>query len=307
MNLSIEQLRVTVAVARASSFSDAARQLSLTQPAVTRSVRAVERSVRARLFTRTTRRVELTADGQEFVAVAQGILDSYDDGLKRFAAYQRAESGSLTVVALPVLAGGILPPIVAEFLAGRPNVQLRLITGTASRIQDRLYRGDAHLAITEVPDRHDGLRLTLLDDDPMLAAVPREHPLAASDFVTWAQLAEFPFVEFEEGTSVRRLADEGFARAGVQPRSAVTADATSTAIALVKQGLGVTAFPETTLPIVAQAGLRFFPLQGPAVSRRLAVMTPEAPSPSILTREFIAAVLAARGRQRDRVLEAKAS
>src|ERR1700761_2218973 len=124
MNPTLDQLRVICAVARTSSFSEAARELMLTQPAITRSVRNVESALGLRLFARTTRRVELTDDGIEFVAVANGILDGYENGLNRFRAWRRAEMGNLSVLALPSLAAGVVAPIIATFVAQRPRVEL---------------------------------------------------------------------------------------------------------------------------------------------------------------------------------------
>ncbi|HTL42066.1 MAG TPA: LysR substrate-binding domain-containing protein [Pseudolysinimonas sp.] len=295
MNLTLDQLRTTVAVAREASFSEAARTLILSQPAVTRTVRTVEGMLGTQLFTRTTRRVTLTADGVQFVAVAEEILSTVDNGVRRFEAYRRAESGTLTVVALPSLAAGFLPAVLAPFLAARGDVQVRLVTGTAADVLDRLRRGGADVAITEAPGPLADLHSLSLGSDAMLAAVPPGHDLAGATAITWRQLAEHPFIALDEGTSVRRLADRGFADAGANPPSRTATDSIGAAAAMVRSGLGLSAFPESTLHLAVGTDLGYVRLIDPVVARELAVLVPRTPAPSSLARAFIDDVLAARG------------
>ncbi|NEN07666.1 LysR family transcriptional regulator [Diaminobutyricibacter tongyongensis] len=294
MNLSIEQLRVISAVAQSSSFSEAARSLRLTQPAVSRTVQTVEAHVGAQLFARTTRMVELTADGIEFLSVAAAILDEFDAGMGRFAAFQRADRGLLTVAALPVLASGMLAQVVSAFLATRPEVQLNLVTGSAKEVLERLHSGDADVAITELPTEAAGLLVTPLGSDPACAVVPRDHPLGQMGEVRWQDLIHHNFIALSKGTSVRRLTDEGFKAAAVYPNTTVTVDATVTAIAMMSHGMGITVFPLSTQSLTTAGELRFVPLEEPAVSRELAVIAPASPAPSALARQFSATVVSFR-------------
>jgi LysR family carnitine catabolism transcriptional activator len=293
MNLTLEQLRVTVAVAEASSFSGAARLLQLTQPAVTRTVRSVEAVAGSRLFTRTTRSVELTADGIEFIAVAERIVAGFDDGLRRYAAYQRAETGSLRVSALASLAEGVLPPIVAEFLEARPRVEVRIVTGTAPQVIELLRAGQVDIALSEAV-HHDGdFQVTPLGADRMHAVVPTTHPLAGKKQLTWDELNPYAFVALDPETSVRALSDAGFQRSGGAPRIAITVDSIGAAAALVAQGLGISAFPESARALAFANGLEFIALGGPIIERNLAIVASSSPAPSALSRAFADTVVAA--------------
>jgi LysR family carnitine catabolism transcriptional activator len=292
MNPTIDQLRVICAVARVSSFSDAARELMLTQPAITRTVRSVESGLGVSLFFRTTRRVEVTAEGSEFVAVASDILMSLDEGLKRFEAWRRAEAGTITALALPSLAAGVLAPIVSGFMRDRPGVRLDLLSANAEDILRRLRAGDAQLAITEDPGDRADLDAAPLARDPVFAVVSAAHPLADSSSATWGQLAGYPFIQLSEGTSVRRLTDAGFAAAGARPSAPLSADTIGTVSALIAQGLGVSAFPSSARPLVTNPHIRFVKLDAPAISRSLAVVTVRAPRPMPLVRELRTAIIA---------------
>src|SRR5258708_6399545 len=100
MDLTLRQLEIFSAVARARSFTHAATDLLLSQPVVSRTVGELEHTLRAPLLLRTTRSVELTDAGQELLAVATGILDAYRRGLDRFADYQAGERKQVTVAVL---------------------------------------------------------------------------------------------------------------------------------------------------------------------------------------------------------------
>ena len=293
MNPTVDQLRVVCAVEAVSSFSDAARDLMRTQPAVTRTVRSLEVGLGIALFTRTTRRVEITPEGAEFVAVAREILASYDNGLTRFDAWRRAEVGAITVLVLPSLAAGVVAPIVAAFLRDRPAVRLTLLSANAEDILRRLRSGKAQLAITEHPRKQAGLAALRLASDPVCAVVRAGHPLADTSGATWTQLGDYPFIQLEEGTSVRRLTDGGFAAAGIRPVATLSADSIGTVSALIAQGLGVSAFPASTRSLVTDSQIRFVRLEAPHIARDLAVVTSATPQPSPLVRELERAIVAA--------------
>jgi LysR family transcriptional regulator, carnitine catabolism transcriptional activator len=286
MNPTIEQLRVVCAVARLSSFSEAARELMLTQPAITRTVRSVETGQELSLFNRTTRRVEVTSDGAEFVSVSTEILRAYDDGLARLKAWRRAEAGAITVLVLPSLAAGVVAPIIAGFLRDRPGVQLDLVTANAEGILKRLRAGEAQLAITEDPGVQSDLDIASLAIDPVFAVVPDGHPLAAVQNTTWRDLANYPFVQLDEGTSVRRLTDAGFRAAGALPTATLSADTIGSVSALIAQGLGVSAFPGSTRPLVTSSGIRFVGLGEPDIARKLSIVSSRAPRLTHLAREL---------------------
>ncbi|WP_447949607.1 LysR family transcriptional regulator [Microbacterium aurum] len=297
MNTSIDQLGVVTAVAEASSFSGAARRLHMTQPAVSRTVHLVETAVGALLFSRTTRTVELTADGIEFVAVASSIISEFDAGLGRFEALQRTSRGVLTVAALPVLASGLLAPIAAEFLSTRPDVELRLVTGSARNVLEMLRTGNADLAVTELPTDTSQISAVSLGVDPMCAVMRSDHELADRTVASWAELGDHRFIALSEGTSVRRLTDQGFAASGSTIQPVVTVDATMVAIEMISRGMGITAFPLSTRPVAGSRELMFIPIEEPRVFRELAVLTPRSPSPSSLTRAFSDQIIAAQNRE----------
>src|SRR5215218_4235254 len=197
VDVSLHQLRLVARVAELGSFTRAAREQRLSQPALSRTVRDVERSVGARLFDRTTRSVQPTAEGREFVAIARDVLGAYDDGMGRFAGYRAGLTGDLTIAALPSVAAHLLPPVVVAFLATRPDVRLRILDGNTTEVLAHVRSGATDLAVTASQDAPEedpdsDVEVIPLRQDLAVAVLPSGHPLASQPAVTWAELAAEP-------------------------------------------------------------------------------------------------------------------
>ena len=271
MSLTLHQLEVFQRVALTGSFTQAATDLRLSQPVVSRTIGDVERHLGARLLDRTTRSVELTAAGHEFLAVARSILDAYQRGLSRFAAYRAGEYGHVTIAALPSVAAVLLPPLVAGFLAGHPGVTLHLLDGTTREVLQHLRSGAADLAVTDEGPASGALDVRPLAEDRVLAVLPPGHRYASRPELPWADLATERFIAFSPDSSIRRLTDLGFAQAGVEPETLVETRAVATAGGMIAAGLGISAMPELVLPLLSFTRLTTRPLEGPAITRKLAL------------------------------------
>lgn len=278
MNPTIEQLRRVIALVEAGSFTEAAERTRVSQPGLSRTIRDVERMLGLRLFDRTTRTLALTPDGAEFLGTAREIVAAYDGGVARFASYRQGLRGAVTIAALPSLAAAMVPQAVAEFRSARPSVQVTVVDGDARHVLRLVRTGEADLGLSESPDSAGDLQATSLGPDPMVAVVPRAHPLASAESVTWAQLASERFVLLGAGSSLRRLTDDAFAVVGVSPIDTVEVRSPGAAAGMVGAGLGVTAVTRSVLPLMAFAECATVPFAGPAVERSLAIITRRHPS-----------------------------
>jgi DNA-binding transcriptional LysR family regulator len=287
MDLTLHQLEIFTRVARSGSFTQAARELLLSQPVLSRTVRDVERVLGTKLFERTTRSVELTAAGREFLVIAEDILAGYRTGMTRFAGYRAGDRGTITLSALPSIAATLLPPAVSAFLAERPGVRFTILDGTTQEALDHARSGTADLAFTEIAGPDPGLVTRPLREEPMLAVLPAGHRLAARPGLTWADLAGETFIAFTVDSSIRRLTDLAFTRAEVTPTAVVETRTVATAAGMIAAGLGVSAMPELVLPLASFAPVVARPLDSPAVTRKLAVHTRRQPPLSPAAARFL--------------------
>jgi LysR family carnitine catabolism transcriptional activator len=271
MNLTLHQFEVFQRVALSGSFTRAATDLRLSQPVVSRTIGDIERQVGARLLERTTRSVEMTAAGREFLTVAEVILETCRVELNRFSAYRAGEYGHITIAALPSVAAVLLPPIAAGFLAGHPGITLHLLDGTTREVLQHLRSGSADLAVTDQSPASVGLDVHPLAEERVVAVLPVGHRLGSRSSLSWADLAAERFIAFSQDSSVRRLTDLGFAQAGVEPETLVETRAVATAGGMIATGLGISAMPELVLPLLSFTTLIVRPLERPVIMRKLAL------------------------------------
>lgn len=286
---SLRHLEVFCAVARTRSFTRAAEALHVSQPVVSRTVRELERSLGVDLFTRTTRSVSLTPPGEELLELAGDLLDRFERTLDRFAAYCQGDYGRIVVATLPSIAASYLPPIVVGFLADNPGMRIEILDVTATEAARAVESGAADLAIGS-PAATPSLRSDVLVRDRFVAVLAERHPLAARRSLTWATLADEPFIAMSVGSSVRDLTDRAMAEARVSPTNVVEARNIATAGGIIAAGLGVSAFPELVLPLLVSSAIVTRPLRAPVVHRDIAVVAPTAVPLSPPAQRFVAAL-----------------
>lgn len=123
MNITVRQLEVFAAAARASSFTEAAGQLGISQPALSETIRRIEQELGLRLFERTTRKVALTADGRALAGLAEEVVRDVRSGLKDLAE-RGARRPRIAIALLPSVAAAILPQAVAGLRAHYPEAEV---------------------------------------------------------------------------------------------------------------------------------------------------------------------------------------
>ncbi|GAB2916511.1 LysR family transcriptional regulator [Rhodococcus aerolatus] len=272
INLGVHHLRAVVAVADRSSFTAAAADVGVGQSALSRTVAEAERRLGARLFTRTTRRVEPTGDGREVAEHARRVLASYDDGLRQLERYATGERGSVVVACLPSVAATFLPAHVVRFRAAHPDVRLDVRDGLRDAVLASVRSGEVDLALVATTGSLAGLEQQALVTDHFSLAVPATHRLADRSSVAWTELAGEPFVAFGPESSIAGHVDRALADAGVVPGATVQAHNVGAVAGLVAAGLGVTAVPGLVLPMMAFAGVVAVPLVDPVVRRTISLV-----------------------------------
>ncbi|HEV7975343.1 LysR family transcriptional regulator [Amycolatopsis sp.] len=274
MDLTVQQLRVVVAVHDAGSFTAAAEALLQAQSSLSRCVLQVERRLGVALFERTTRRLEPTAEGREFVAISRATIATFDANLRHFSGFLDGQRGRVRVATLPSLAAILLPAVVSAYQKDHPDVRLSIEDALATEVLERVRAGVVDFAVTVVSAAEpiDDLEVTPVATDRFCCVFPPDHAFAQVEEVAWAQLAGEAFIAFDRTTSIRQHLDRAFAESGSRPRNAIEARNISAVAGLVAAGLGVSAVPGLVLPLTRFAGLSHRPLGAPRTERRIAVV-----------------------------------
>jgi DNA-binding transcriptional LysR family regulator len=267
MNLSSRQLRAFVALAEERHFTRAAQRCHLTQPAFSALIRSIEDTAGMRLFDRSTRHVELTAEGRVLDASARRLLADFDlvmEGLRDHAARKR---GRVAVAALPSLAAGWLPPILAEFHHDYPGIVLSLRDALLDPCLDMVRDGEVDFALAARRADMTDLESEFLHADRFHLVCRADHPLAAHATVGLAQIAKWPIIQLAPNSSVRQHLDTALGRRKLRPL--VEVEHLATVTGLVAAGLGVSIVPAMTLFHFRRPDLAIRPLSGKAPTRSL--------------------------------------
>ncbi|WP_322011496.1 LysR family transcriptional regulator [Paraburkholderia sp. J12] len=205
MNVSLQQLKVFVAVARTRSFTRAAREFGLTQSAVSRCVRDLEEAVELKLFDRTTRQVELTLAGGSFERRIGRLLDEIDMVLNEGRSAHQAHSGVVLVASNPVLSSSWVPAALARCAVALPALTLQLQDRPQAAVVQAVEQGEADFGvIAESPSfASASLDIQPLAAAPLCAVLPPFHPLAQHGTLRWADLAHEPLVTLNRDAGCR--------------------------------------------------------------------------------------------------------
>jgi DNA-binding transcriptional LysR family regulator len=272
MNYEIRQLRAVVAVAEFGSFTRAAGALALSQPALTVQVRGLEQALGQRLFDRNTRSVSPTRAGRELIPELRRLLASIDLALAETRQSARMARGVVRIAVLPSAASGILPDLIAGFRTAHPSIDFVLRDVIASEVVALTLSEEVDLGITGGSVDSSELAVLLEGADRMHAVFPTGHALDGQTPVGLAEAAAHPLVLMTRATSVRAVVDAAIASENLRPHVAAEATYMSTAIGMVRAGLGVAILPETALEVKALPTLRSVPIEGPRMLRTISVI-----------------------------------
>ncbi|HVR49776.1 MAG TPA: LysR family transcriptional regulator [Pseudorhodoferax sp.] len=271
MNLSLRQMRAFSVVARSASFTLAARQLHLTQSAVSMLVQQLEQELGVRLFDRTRHAVTLTEAGQQLLPLARRMLEDLRQIEEGAGDLRQLKSGVLRVVAPQLMACTWVAGVLARFEQAHPGVGLRIVDGSADDIVGTVRRGDAELGIG--PERATGEDVTrsFLMRVPMRLVCAATHPLAGREAVTWRELQNERWVVYS-GDFSRYVEQRLHAHdASLSMQTATEVRYLTTALALVGTGLGVAMVPDYARSFAANFGIRFLALRAPVLNREFFV------------------------------------
>jgi DNA-binding transcriptional LysR family regulator len=271
MHISLRQLRAFSVVARTASFTLAARQLSLTQSAVSMLVQQMEEAMGLKLFDRARNAITLTEAGQQLLPLARRMLDDLRQMEEGASDLRTLKSGVLRVVAPQLMACTWVATALARFEQAHPSVGVRLVDGTADDIVGTVRRGDAELGIG--PERVTGEDITrsFLMRVPMRLVCAAGHPLAQRQNVSWRDLREERWVVYSGDFSryvAQRLHEHDVS---LSMQTATEVSYLTTALALVGTGLGVAMVPDYARTFEQNFGVRFLALRAPALNREFFV------------------------------------
>lgn len=279
-NLSTRLLHAFLALAECRHFGHAAERCHVSQSAFSAMIQKLETATGARLFERDTRNVSLTPEGEVFVEVARQLVADMEAALADMNDYVARRKGRVAIAALPSLAAGWLPPVLAAYRQRHPGVAVELFDAISDQCLDLLRQGKADIALTAPGPNLLEFTTQPLCADPFYLVCRKDHALAGKRRIKVAQLAGCEMIHLARSTSVRQHLD-AVLRPGAVIHTGLEVEHLATLAALIESGLGVSVVPELTLFQFRLPNLVAIPVDAPGLVRPLLIVTPKERSLSI--------------------------
>ncbi|HAT50465.1 MAG: LysR family transcriptional regulator [Nitrospirae bacterium] len=215
MSFSDTRLRVFHAVAKHLSFTRAAEELYLTQPAVTFQIRQLEEHFNTRLFDRHHNRISLTEAGETVFDYAERILELYRETEKAVNEMTGETRGIIKLGASTTIGEYLLPPILSGYHENFPRVQIRLSVDNTSLVVRKLEDATIDMGMVEGPVSNKNIAVAPCFEDELVVIFAPGHPFESMEEIPLAKLKEYPFVSREEGSGTRMVISEHLGKGGL--------------------------------------------------------------------------------------------
>ena len=291
----LNQLRCFVTVAEELHFGRAAARLNMTQPPLSRQIQVLEHIIDAPLLERTSRSVRLTPAGRSFLPEARRILKLAESASQVARRIAMGKTGSLKIGYTAAAAYGFLPELIAACRMRLPEVDFSLKEMVSGDQLEALASGQIDAGLLRPPIARPELATRRVLAEPLLAAIPRKHPLASAAMVAIKDFDGLPFVMYSpyESRYFHDLLVAQFSRADILPRYVQHVGQIHSILAMVRAGLGVSIVPAAAANLkLADVKLKPLKLRSPAPVELFMVWRREDENPLVPSLVEIAADIA---------------
>lgn len=271
--VTLRQLRAFAAVAAHGSFAAASQALHLTPSALSLLVKELERALDVRLFERSTRQTSLTLPGAELLPLANKVLDDLQRAIESTRELQQKKRGTVRIACTPLYAAMLLPGLIARYHEQFPAIEIFVLDSLHQEALHRVATGEADFGIAPQRTTPPEFIQQRLFKDRICLLCPPDHALAKRPSVTWEQIIKEPFVTLTHDFTARLQADLLRHSATLVLQPAYQVSFLTTALGMVRAGLGITAQPLHAEALAATFGLIVRRITSPVVYRQLSVFT----------------------------------
>jgi DNA-binding transcriptional LysR family regulator len=236
----LEFFRVT---GRLQHVTRAAEKLGMSQPALSRALAQLERTLGVPVFERAGRSIRLTRHGETFLRHIERAHAEIEEARLELADLAESHQGTLALGFLRTLGADYAPNLVQRFSSRFPGVRFTFIQNNSDMLTECLLKGEADLVLTAVPTVHPKLSWSQTAYQNLVLIVPQDHPLARQRSASLRDVANEKFVSFKPAHAMRRLTDDLCREAGFTPQFSFEGDDSSSVPGFVAAGFGVAVVP----------------------------------------------------------------
>lgn len=268
----ISDLKTFVTLADLSSFSEAAKQLHISQPALTRRLQKLEEIIGAPLFERTTRAVHITSIGREFLASIRPVVLDAEQTIERIQGYFSERVGQLKISCIPTVSMLLFPAVLDSFRNQYPHVKISVLDGNMTDIIENISRHKADIGIGLMLHQQPELSFTPLIQEQMLAIMHRNHPLANEPELTAQHLQTYPLVSNPSASGNRYIVQMHLQAHGIKPNWFHEAQSFSGVLSLISGSDALSILPASLLHNPDHRRLIGKPVKGLQLKREIGLI-----------------------------------
>lgn len=242
LNLNLRQLKAFIGVAETCNFTKTAQKLHISQAALSSCIRELEAQLCCRLFERTTRSVELTAAGREFLPVATTVVENLEAATHQLQHFGQYGISKLRLGFTPMLASNVVPDVLDEFQHQFPSVQVEVIDAGPQELQQFVESDEVDAAFGAFEQKISGMsHLQIVPATLMLVYSNQFYDIEES--IPWRQVFEYPLISLSDKSPIQQLVNAMAKKSETNIRSRMVVNQLDTALGMVEKGFGVAVFP----------------------------------------------------------------
>jgi LysR family carnitine catabolism transcriptional activator len=287
MAVSLTRLRSFIAVAEERQFRRASERIGISQPALSAHIRDLEQDLGVALFSRTTRNVRLTAEGETFLQRARRVLEDLNAAVIDVRERAQLKRGRVVIAATPTVASQVLPPVIASFARQFAGVRTQVLEAIASEVERLVASGQADFGIGPRPEGRSELAFRVVFRERLCGVLPIGHEFAARRRVRLGDLARYPLLTTAPGSAIYESIELILRERAIKVSTDHVLTQHQTVIAMAAAGLGVGLVPEHMLTMVDRRKVAVVELIDPEVARDMGVLQRKGGSSSSAANEFL--------------------
>jgi DNA-binding transcriptional LysR family regulator len=242
-HLDLRQLEIIRAIAETGSFTAAGHKLHVSQSAISRQILLLEEELKEPVFLRVGRRIRITPAGESLLQLSTRVFQDLKDTIAGITDSQESLRGQIRLFGGMTVCLYVFPPLLTELKRQHPDIDIKLATRSSERCIQQLRSGAGDLALLTLPvDFPDMVSVPVMQEELMLVMAAK-HALSRKRKILPQDLVRQPFVLFESGSNTRRVVDEFFVTARIEPQIVMETENVEIIKALVRNGLGLSIIP----------------------------------------------------------------
>lgn len=259
--MNINYLKEFVILAKRNNYLEASEELFISQSTLSKHIQLLEKELDIKLFIRTTRNVQLSPYGKEYLPYAEEIVNLYEKSVTELNQFKDKLLQTITIGAIPIMAPYGITQAIMDFRKMYPQTNVHVLEADSQQLMTLLENGKCDLAfIREEPQINEKMTYIPFSDDYLVAVLPRSNRLAKSERIMLNELAHESFLFLNKGTVMYNISIKACREAGFEPKISYTGERAENILDLVKEGMGISLLMKKPITYLNSKGVTMVPI-----------------------------------------------